>query len=84
MKTFLLDTKLANTYQVEGLDLSDRIISFDDLGGIWKTTADITIADFWGVDQVAPDFLDENGVSLVIINNQKGKEVQKLLVLSNF
>ena len=45
MKTFLLDTKLANTYQVEGLDLSDRIISFDDLGGIWKTTADVTIAE---------------------------------------
>ena len=45
MKTFLLDTKLANTYQVNGLDLSDRIISFDDLGGIWKTTADITIAE---------------------------------------
>ena len=45
MKTFLLDTKLANTYQVEGLDLSDRIISFDDLGGIWKTTEDITISE---------------------------------------
>lgn len=50
MKTFLLDTKLANTYQVEGLDLSDRIISFDDLGGIWKTTADITIAEQATVD----------------------------------
>src|SRR5699024_2302180 len=50
MKTFLLDTKLANTYQVEGLDLSDRIISFDDLGGIWKTTADITIAEQDTVD----------------------------------
>lgn len=45
MKTFLLDSKLANTYQVEGLDVSDRIISFDDMGGIWKTTADITIAE---------------------------------------
>lgn len=44
MKTFLLDTKLANTYQAEGLDLSDRIISFDDLGGIWKLTDDVTIA----------------------------------------
>lgn len=43
MKTFLLDSKLASTYQVEGIDLSDRIISFDDLGGIWKTTADIKI-----------------------------------------
>ena len=27
------------------MDLSDRIISFDDLGGIWKTTADVTIAE---------------------------------------
>lgn len=45
MKTYLLDTKLAGTYQVEGLDLSDRIISFDDLGGIWKTLEDITITD---------------------------------------
>lgn len=50
MKTFLLDTKLANTYQVAGLDLSDRIISFDDLGGIWKTTADVTIAEQATVD----------------------------------
>ena len=43
MKTYLLDTKLANTYQVQGLDLSDRIISFDDLGGIWRVNADIEI-----------------------------------------
>ena len=45
MKTYLLDTKLASMYQVAGLDLSDRIISFDDLGGIWRTTADVTIAN---------------------------------------
>lgn len=45
MKTYLLDTKLANTYHNEGIDLSDRIISFDDLGGIWKVTEDITISE---------------------------------------
>lgn len=45
MKTYLLDTKLASTFQVAGLDLSDRIISFDDLGGLWKTTADVTISE---------------------------------------
>ncbi|MDN6160964.1 MAG: hypothetical protein L0K90_01880 [Staphylococcus equorum] len=50
MKTYLLDTKLANTYQVEGLDLSDRIISFDDLGGLWKTTGDVTIEEQDTVD----------------------------------
>lgn len=37
--------------------------------------ADITIADFWGVDEVAPEFFDQKGVSLIIINNQKGKEL---------
>lgn len=36
--------------------------------------ADITIADFWGIENVAPEFMDEKGVSLVIINNDKGKE----------
>ena len=45
MKTYLLDTKLANTFQVAGLDLSDRIISFDDLGGIYKVNEDVTISD---------------------------------------
>lgn len=45
LKTYLLDTKLANTFQVAGLDISDRIISFDDMGGIWKTTEDVTIAE---------------------------------------
>lgn len=36
--------------------------------------ADITIADFWGIENIAPEFLDEKGVSLTIINNEKGKE----------
>jgi len=44
MKTYLLDTKLAGTYQAEGLDLSNRIISFDDLGGVYRTTADVEVA----------------------------------------
>lgn len=45
MKTFLLDTKIANTFNEAGLDLSDRIISFDDLGGVYKTTDDVTISE---------------------------------------
>lgn len=37
--------------------------------------ADITIADFWGVDKIAPEFYDEKGISLVYLNNEKGKEI---------
>ncbi len=45
LKSFLLNTKLANTFQVAGIDLSKKIISFDDLGGTYRTTADIQITD---------------------------------------
>ena len=34
--------------------------------------ADITIADYWGIDQACPGFNDNKGVSLVLINNTIG------------
>ena len=42
-KAYLLDTKLANTFQVAGIDLSSKIISFDELGGTYKTNKDIKV-----------------------------------------
>ena len=50
MKTYLLESKLANTFHVAGLDLSDRIISFDDLGGLFKLTKDVTVVSDDTVD----------------------------------
>lgn len=38
IKSYLLNTKIANTFQASGLDFSNRVISFDDLGGVWKST----------------------------------------------
>ena len=43
VKTYLLDTKIANTFQVAGIDFTDRVVSFGDLGGAWKVTADSTV-----------------------------------------
>lgn len=37
--------------------------------------ADITIADFWGIDKINPEFYDEIGVSLVTVNSDKGIEI---------
>ena len=34
---------------------------------------DITIADYWGIEKAAPEFDDDKGVSLVLVNNEKGK-----------
>lgn len=35
--------------------------------------SDITLADFWGIDNVLPEMNDEKGTSLVIVNSQKGE-----------
>ena len=45
LKSYLLDTKIANTFQTAGIDFTDHIISFDDLGGVYKTTKDVTLAN---------------------------------------
>lgn len=35
--------------------------------------SDITIADFWGIERVAPEFnFDNNGCNLILINSDKG------------
>ncbi len=41
--------------------------------------ADITLADFWGVQKVAPDFDDDKGTSLVLIHSEKGANIWKQL-----
>ena len=37
--------------------------------------ADITIADYWGVDKQFPEFDDDKGVTLVLINTVKGQQL---------
>ncbi len=36
---------------------------------------DLTISDFWGIEKENPDFEDELGVSMVLVNSQKGMEL---------
>lgn len=40
-----------------------------------RHVSDITIADAWGIGKAAPDFNDDRGVSLVIPNTERGKEL---------
>ena len=37
-----------------------------------RSQADITIADYWGIDKQFPEFDDDKGVTLVIINTDSG------------
>ncbi len=41
--------------------------------------ADITLADFWGVNKYCPEMYDEKGVSLVMIYTEKGQEIWKAI-----
>lgn len=38
---------------------------------------DITLADYWGIEKEHPDFDSNLGVSAVLINSQKGKDIFK-------
>lgn len=37
-----------------------------------RSGADLTIADFWGIEKILPDFDDDRGTSLVLTNTEKG------------
>lgn len=37
--------------------------------------SDATLADFWGIESVAPEMNDDKGTSLLIINSEKGKRM---------
>ena len=41
--------------------------------------SDITLADYWGIDNIHPNMNDDKGTSLVIINSDKGKELFELI-----
>lgn len=40
---------------------------------------DITLGDFWGVEKEYPKLYDKNGISLVLINTEKGRKIIEAL-----
>lgn len=38
----------------------------------FNRASDITMGDFWGIERTMPDFDDDKGVSLVLVNSDKG------------
>ena len=41
--SYILNTFIGNTFNVEGIDFSSQMISFDDLGGVYKLNKDVTL-----------------------------------------
>lgn len=42
-----------------------------------KSGSDITIGDYWGIEQTMPEIDDDHGVSCVIINTDQGKRLME-------
>lgn len=40
---------------------------------------DITIADYWGIEKAAPEFDDNKGVSLVLVNGEVGEKASDMV-----
>ncbi|MGN1220228.1 MAG: Coenzyme F420 hydrogenase/dehydrogenase, beta subunit C-terminal domain [Candidatus Cryptobacteroides sp.] len=40
-----------------------------------RSGADITLGDFWGIENVLPDFDDDRGCSVLIVNSENGEKV---------
>ena len=40
-----------------------------------RSHSDITLADFWGIQNVAPEMDDDKGTGLVLVNSPKGKTI---------
>lgn len=40
-----------------------------------KCKSDLTIGDFWGINQILPKFNDNMGVSIILVNTNQGKSI---------
>ena len=40
-----------------------------------KSGADITVADFWSIDSVAPELNDDSGMSILLIHTEEGMKI---------
>ncbi len=48
-----------------------------------QRVADLTLADFWGIDSIDKDFNDNKGVSLILVSSEKGMRYFDLIVDKN-
>ena len=61
---------------LQNLYLRPSCVQCDGLRGTHHPS-DITIADLWGAQNICPDKDDDTGLSLVMVNTQRGREALK-------
>ncbi|MGN0773197.1 MAG: Coenzyme F420 hydrogenase/dehydrogenase, beta subunit C-terminal domain [Candidatus Ventricola sp.] len=58
---------------LQNLYLRPSCVQCETMRGV-RHPADITIADLWGMQEVAPDADDDTGASLVFLNTKRGRQ----------
>lgn len=47
-----------------------------------KNLSDISLGDFWHIERLVPSFKDKKGISIVLVNTQKGLDIFKECILN--
>jgi coenzyme F420-reducing hydrogenase beta subunit len=72
---YLVETKKELYFMGFSKNIFNRTSCFDCKFRVWNSSADITLADFWGIERMGGIIEDDNkGVSLTIIHSPKGEE----------
>lgn len=81
----LIDTVFSeNTYMKAFLsDLSLRPSCYSCSARNGHASSDITIGDHWAIKNISPEYDDDQGISLVLINSTKGMKIFKQLDVSS-
>ena len=77
VETITVEDRTYNRKVFTSLFYGHNILRPSCYGCPYKSThhpGDITIADYWEIDNAAPGFNDNKGVSLVLVNTEKGQE----------
>jgi coenzyme F420-reducing hydrogenase beta subunit len=72
-KNKLNTTEVLTYTRIFGSDLALRSSCYNCKFCNFHRPSDITIADFWGIEKSMPEFDDNKGISLVLVNSTKGQ-----------
>lgn len=64
-------------YEVFISGLANRECCYECKYAQKSRVGDLTIGDYWGIKNYHKDFDNTNGVSLILVNNEKGQEILK-------
>ena len=75
-KTISLSSPLDENIYMQGFlrDIYLRPSCYACSAKAGKSGADITLGDFWGIDQLRPDIDDDKGISAVLLNTASGEQ----------